>query len=530
MILKRFVYNEKFECIRGNRFFVDGEIRFPHANEYHREHRHYRTRFGPCFNHSGTIYAHNNENVRLALRRMTAKRFPGQPGLDEKYECAQEDFITKHKALLMRLKQEHFSEHFTGWKGWREECIEHVDDPHPKRELRIHALEELVDDGKFTERLWLRTVLYKMKKDEIAKVGKRPRMIGDLGVAASLQGFVYSKKMKLGMSERVIDFLGGTIEFCPKPSPDKLVSVFAKLKDPPGKFYFVYFSDDSCYAVRTPTGVRRFNVDISGCDASHTTALFEALRTVTPDCARECIDILIEQLQLPMRIVDINDKLNVLMLLPKGPKLYSGSTLTTLINNLANILIAISLFERNATTPEQVSLAASLVGYKVTVIDASENFHTTQFLKHSPVYDTNGNLRALLNLGVLMRMSGTCRGDLPGKGPIQTRGTEFQSALLRGAYPRVDFTLIRIMKTKSNTETRRKIMRMVNNLFTYKTSETEETFTIPDEEVYKRYDLSELEIASLHTAVDEMSFGYHYASNAVEKILKTDYELGCRYF
>lgn len=289
--LEPFIYNGKFvelhfhDAEKGSgSFFIDGEVRFPPTLKPKKLHKFFRTEYGYNFPHNGQIFEHSNHNVRLASRRLFAKRFtaPGEENKDREYEEKQADFISEHMSILDKLRCL-YAPTFADWSGWRQECIDHVDDPHDKRQLRQNALQDLIDNNDFSKRMWMKTALYKMKRDEIGKPGKKPRMIVDLGVAASLQGFRYAKLMKNAMADEILEYKGGTIEFCPKPNPDKLAKIFAKLRDPPGKFYFVYFSDDSCYAVNTPNGVQRFNVDIKSCDASHTASLFEALWAITPD-------------------------------------------------------------------------------------------------------------------------------------------------------------------------------------------------------------------------------------------------------
>jgi hypothetical protein len=351
-------------------------------------------------------------------------------------------------------------------------------------------------------------------------------MIGDLGVHASLQGFRITKYLKYAMANNILEYKGGQIEFCPTPTPRALERVFNNLIDPPGAFYFVYFSDDSCVSIRTSSGVKRFNVDISSCDASHTTALFNAMLLLVPDVAIGDMKALINQCRTPITIRNLEGPGKV-TLKPTGPRLYSGSTLTTAINNLANILIGISIAESDCQCAADITRAASKAGYIVTCDDCSD-FHKLQFLKHSPVIDTMGNLRALLNIGVLLRLTGTCKGDLPGSKntPLRTRALAFQSALLQGAYPRTSFTLIDRMKKSAGT-TNAKCVRMVNTMLEHKiaTTDEDESFSVSSEEVYSRYDLTALEICELDDEFGQCTYTHHYTSTGTAKILSMDYGL-----
>jgi hypothetical protein len=373
-----------------------------------------------------------------------------------------------------------------------------------------------------------------MKIFEIAKPGKAPRMIGDLGVHASLQGFRITKFIKEVMAQRPIEINGGMIEFCPKPDPASLSRVFENLINPPGRFYFVYFSDDSCLALRTKSGkVLRFNVDISSCDASHTQALFDALIAITPDEHKGDIRRLVDQCKTPITIRDCVNRRRFVRMTPKTARLYSGSTLTTIINNLANILIALSISFSDIQNAADVVASAARAGYIVTCEDCS-NWHQLQFLKHSPVLDTEDNIRPLLNIGVLLRLIGTCKGDLPGssKVPLRTRAQVFQAALLNGAYPRAHFRLIDNLKKNSPLPSAHKTLyeksnAVVSKELEYKVvdSELDPVFTVSSSEVFARYGLSDLEICEVETEMGSCGIGDHYYSSGTDKILQADYGL-----
>jgi len=410
---------------------------------------------------------------------------------------------------------------------------EHYDDEHPKKRLRIDAYWDLMESTRatLTDRLWLRNVLYKAKKNEILPADKVMRMIGDLGVAASLQGFVITKFIKNAMAGEPLEYLGGVIEFCPSPSPDSLERIFRNLRDPPGRFYFIYFSDDASYSVRKPDGsVAMFNVDISKCDASHTKHVWRALRSTLPSWMHDDYDRLVEQLKLPIKIYDVSDSSRRCYLKPRVPKLYSGSTLTTVTNNMANILVAMSIFESNATTDIEIIAAAEQAGY-IYKVQTCVDIYDIQFLKHSPVYDTTGRMRAVLNIGVLLRMIGTCKGDLPGCGDLEARGREFQYALLRGAYPRVHSILLDNMKSSCRVSGVRDTIqvRVTKEIGDYRTAATKEHFTVDTHELLARYRLNGTQEKNFVDTVGTMEFGEHFSDEATATILLKDYDITTSY-
>jgi len=476
------------------------------------------------------VYGKSDANISLATTRITKTRLPTLPEVEDLLQLWQNDFIDRHSDLLSSIAST-YSHHFNTYTDSIIECMEHYDDVHPKRALRIAAWKDILDFAIFDDDLWYlpeKGTLYKMKIFEIAKPGKVPRMIGDLGVHASLQGFRVTKFLKHAMAAEPLDYLGGEIEFCPTPDPFSLTKVFEKLIDPPGDYYFVYFSDDSCLAIRTKDGIKRYNIDISSCDASHTEKLFTTLQDLTPPSVRGDMKSLTNQCKTPITIHSVDTfKSRKVRLKPPSPRLYSGSTLTTAINNLANILIAISIAEEGCSTPDDIMRAAAQAGYIVTCEDCTD-WHKLQFLKHSPVLDTKGVIRPLLNIGVLLRLSGCCKGDLPGskKTPLRERAEAFQASLLRGAYPKANFTLLDNMR-RSVGCANSKTDAMVKKELEFKVIDNDDypSFRVDSHEVFSRYDLNEVEIAEVEDVFGKCGYSEHYVADGPSKVLEADYGL-----
>lgn len=535
-LVKTFVYNGEFTCTRGTEFFVNGEINFGHEaflRDLHGQLRAdgtYRTRFGYCIEHSGKIYENSNHNVSIAMRRLTRAR-EADLGYHKKLKCNQLLFMAQHSHIIDELRGL-YAGIMTGFSGAVSEAEEHHDDPHAKKALRLQAWEDLITTGELSGDTWLRYVTYKMKKDEWAKPGKEPRMIGDLKVPASLMGFRVSHFLKKAMNARPFDYLGGTIYFCAKPSHAELKYIFECLLNPPGRFFFVYFSDDSCISIRTKNGILRGDVDISSCDGSHGPAVFDALTELVEGPAHTVLRGLVKQCEAPLRVYDLADRANYVELRPHGPRLYSGSTLTTIINNLANVMIAVSIAEQSITCKADIQAASELAGYIVTV-DVAEEFEDLTFLKHSPCLDIHGEWQPVLNVGVLLRMSGVSKGSLPGRGELAPRAVAFQRALLQGAYPRTSFPLIDKMKDSVAGEDSRLdsvMKKAIAPQFEYKVvGETLERHSFTSQDIFRRYRLDATEIEELTVLVGSMTVGQYYAGPAAEKILFRDYGLKCAY-
>lgn len=495
----------------------------------------YRTRWnGVC--HNGLIHSNSNFTLNNAFnQRMLIERTnENGESIHQSYLDCQTSFLNSDQELFTILTTR-FAVFFESWEGREAATEEHYDDPHAKRALRISGYNDRLEN--WGERLWLRNqrLRYKLKKDEIAKPGKAGRTIGDLGVEASLQGAWATKLDKHAVMDDILLTEGGRttrVHFCSSPTSAELKEVFDALQFPPEDAYFVYFSDDSCYATHTPNGVWRANIDISSCDASHSDRLFTKFADMHPSgSARDDMNVLVDQcraaivIEAPSR--HEGKKMKV-ALQSKSARLFSGSTLTTVINGFANACIAQAIHSSNAVTSAGIMAAARATGYVVTV-DVCQEFEDIQFLKSSPVRSTNGDYLPLLNFGVLLRAFGTCKGDLPGKGSLKARGNSFQKGLLQGLYPRVHFPLLdKIKEQYSNAVACDKAYTEGE----FKCTDTIGNFT--DAAVFRRYfrngidgaRLSGPDLGGLYDLTN-LQFGFEHASTGADSVLRRDYGLRC---
>jgi hypothetical protein len=498
----------------------------------------YRVRWN-AVSHNGVIHANSNYSYNHAFnqRMLIDRTDPAGVSIHAAYIERQMRFLDS-KQQLFDVLEERFARYFSDWLG-REKMAElHHADTHPKKRVRIAGYGDRLNSN-LGERVWLRLgiLIYKLKKDEIGKPGKAGRMIGDLGVEASLQGAWSTQVDKKAVKEDILLTNGNwttRVHFCSAPTENELTLVFANLIHPPENAYFVYFSDDSCYAVHTPNGVERFNVDISSCDASHSDRLFTKFRDLHPNGpARDDTAVLVEQCRAPIRINapdKVAGKKLKVILRCKVARLFSGSTLTTVINGFSNACIAQSLHNTRAATEDAIINAATEVGYVVTV-DHCRQIEDLQFLKSSPVLDVTGAYRPLLNIGVLLRAFGTCKGELPGKGPPnQEKCDAFQKGLLQGLYPHASFPFLDKLKAHyaHAGDTQASFQE-----FAHKCTDTHAVFT--DEAVFKRYavtragveyPLGDDSLAGLEELC-HIPFGCEHASDGADAVLLKDYGLRC---
>jgi hypothetical protein len=474
--------------------------------------------------HSGEICGAEDKNQNLGMRRLTGKRAPDRVGFHEELLDNQSRWFVRNKPFFKQVG-ELYAPHMESYTNSELECEEHYADMHKKQRLRIEAYKELVESGELSKRKakWVKKILWKMKVNEIKKNGKKTRMIGDLGVGASLRGFRLTNALKLAQATERIYYKGGEIMFCKSPDPFALEEAFEQLIKPKGRFFFLYFSDDSCLSIRNGDKIDRYNLDISSCDASHGPEIFKTLVDILPERMQDDMQLLVDQCKLPVFVQSFQDKRLKARLIPKMPKLFSGSTITTAINNIANLAIAKSIADSIYTGFESISLAAQDVGYIVTGCKPLEFIEDIQFLKNSPVLDQSGKWRPMLNLGVLLRASGTCDGDLPGRGDLRERARAFQRGLIHGAYPYTNFELLDLMKGSMGEG---KLSPEAMDQFEYKvkTNEKYQPYRCDETSLYRRYRLTDLEISELREFGRADVFT-EFSSTGASKILKTDYSL-----
>lgn len=511
---------------------------------YERRDGSFRTQFWRVFDHHGLIYADCDSNMRYAMRRQTALKQPQKWFLMLVGESVHDHHVryndwlatnqvndyksaTAFRNYLRALYAPYFAEYTTS----EIEALDHAGDPHKKRLPRLQAIDDLAAGSRvdYAERTWVFQAELKVKKDETAKWSKYPRTIVDLGCPASLRGSRLAGFMKDAQAYEEIHWRGCIAVFIKTPNHALLQEAFEKLLDPPGRGYFIFFSDDSCFSVRVHGVVHIYNVDISSCDASHGPRIFSGLADLIPERIKDDFSILVEQCMVPLNIISRHNRKNKVRIKPSRPVLYSGSTITTIINNFANTCIFRRLAETDFlpdTVEEQLIQGAAAAGYAIT-LDYCHDYPDIQFLKHSPVYDTSGVLHPLLNFGVLLRASGNCRGDLPGRGPTMERARMFQSALLQGIYPNVSAPIIDQMKAEcAGTAATSAVLRHVETQFLHKVNAIAPTMVrLTDNELLRRYRVTAFEHAAFQQDLD-LAPGHLHVSNAVSnKVLQLDYGL-----
>jgi len=462
-------------------------------------------------------------NISMALHRVFCAREPALPGY-----CAQLYWNQGITAVLYHpmFKQyaARIAAHFPLNNSFVEEVL-HYADPHPKRRLRIRGHLEALRQALHTPgpRVVRGRVVAQLKVEQ-AKGGKKPRLTVDIGVMGSLVGAWLAKRMKSRMAEEPFRYGKTTMYFIPDASYQSLKRGFEILYNPHTDYALLLFSDDAALAIRSPDGVVWYDIDISSCDKSHTVQIFRILSIITPPSHRHELAWLIAQLTTKLQIRHPNrNRRERLYATPREATLYSGSVLTTLVNNVAVMLIGLAIEAHGAHDVQGIVRAAESVGYIVTVKE-HHRFEQVQFLKHSPARDTRGEWQPLLNLGVFARACGRVNGELPmwPGATLRERAEAQQGALLKCMWPNTHFPALTRARAKWNTSRAQNEERVRAEHYRVYDGWPELHFT--DASVLRRYGLDPSQASDYFQLLSLPPF-YQITGPAINLVLQADYEL-----
>jgi hypothetical protein len=391
---------------------------------------------GPCFMFKTYMYAVDRNGIRGALRRLTCVREPQDPLVHWQLMANQfanirpAGFI-KHWLIAMRARlTEKLSSVPFDADSWRDVW---VDASHTKKPLRQRTRVERHQLG--IHRPLLRKVPYKCKPGELLAYAKYLRAVGDLTPPGAERLGYFMDTVKSVFADDYV-YQNVRAVFVKEPYREDLAEIFSRLLNPKHKIEFVYFSDDSCIAIQCVDGLFYCNLDIKACDGSNFDPIFWILWLLMSVDSRfkDDIDAAFAQLRTDCEVRSPENWKHFVIMFLRYYSLYSGSVLTTTVNNVANSMIVLFFnyfFTLNpnmtkAECPAALRLAASMAGFliKVQMCSYPEDL---QFLKHSPSV-INGVVTPWLNIGVLLRGRGHRRGDYIG---VTLPGESFVDSLLR---------------------------------------------------------------------------------------------------
>lgn len=381
----------------------------------------YKTYGEVAFYHTSKEYDAGGHSLAAAFTRLSNKRFQDVPGLHE--ELIENQARSVHNPIFGRILQfysESINFAFSDLGVDTEEALQtYAYTAHTKQKFRIFNHMKMYSEGLVHTLTWLLSAIGNVKPFEWAKMGKLPRLVVDLTCMGSLYAGWLVQTMKAVMHENTFDYESSRAQFVPKANLAPLREVFRTALSSHYLLEFFYHSDDAFLRVQMENGDVYFvETDISSCDTSHTICLLRAFEQLRPSGAvGEYFDKAIEQLFLPIILKNKEVRREkVTFDLQEGQfSLYSGSVFTTILNNLANLLIfseiAMSDLRQCKNENEIVNSvrnSGARAGYKITIKCSKDIRHIT-FLKHSSTLEGE----PWLNLGVMLRVLGCCRGDYP---------------------------------------------------------------------------------------------------------------------
>jgi hypothetical protein len=302
----------------------------------------------------------------------------------------------------------------------------YVEQPHPKRDERLHAFTEMESDpNQFFELSARFAVEGKHKNFEVAKPGKSSRMYGSLGAIRLLHHPLVAERTKHALTHVFETEDHSTFQCFLSPRPPDLTVLFNDCENKVGplmgfSYDFVCFSDDSFFYLHFHDRKIRVNLDISSNDVSNTSSAWLMLlslqrRLGIPD------EHLRYSLELACAPIEVRDRLTNLYMcfVPTVPAEWSGQDTTTVINCVASLLLGHAVHQAllefvGVITDDNVEtivrLGCASIGYTVTM-EVCEFMEDLQFLKHSPL-ETDIGVVAVMNTGVILKKFGTCQGIL----------------------------------------------------------------------------------------------------------------------
>lgn len=561
---KLFVSSERFECVRGKEYWRNGELWFPECEDVRsvKNWGLYNSEFGWLFAHTGVVYAHTDENCRLAQRRQTACREPykrdeftptelhyvmlhgysrilfGAESGDVVTDTFNWDWeMRQNQRVFITISQEEIIRAAHSQLGFPtfdtnkvDSAYETAEITHPKQQLRRDCLEELERNATIGNKFWITSVALKMKLNELAKNGKYPRTIVDLGVAASLEGAKWTGEFKHWLADRAIVIRNHAYIFCAAPNPLMVGQYFADMYNHPYKVLLVVFSDDSIISVQeSPGHYVCYNMDIASCDTSHTELAFDFYCKLGC-CPSEIRQALVNQILAPIIVRNVT-KQYLAILKPLGKYMQSGITATTGWNSSVALLMLLAIAKLGMYSKIDIMVAIASVGYKVT-LDLCEIPDDLQFLKMSYVLGVDGNRHATINLGAILRASGRCRkGDLPRsskKSNVIDDAMKFQNSVMSGLLSKINHPMLNklaplgIVRNRENYDLAAQNVDMLQFYDHFSGSCVDY-----DDHLFDRYRLTSAEIEQFKFDILSSRFGTIAYGSYLEKIYSKDYALGC---
>jgi hypothetical protein len=289
----------------------------------------------------------------------------------------------------------------------------------------------------------------------------------------------------------------------------------------------------------------RIDIDISGCDAGNTSAMFYIMGFLMVR-ANAVLDPLTQsyaRLTGPLRCVNPSNPKEVLNVRPKTIYQGSGCPETTFVNNVASSSILLAVYDLisrdvdgwNHSTEEDrtrlINKAAGLVGHQVSV-DHRHNMEETQFLKYSPMQSVKSEWIYARNIGAIFRSLGSCDGDITavhlGVTPAvfrnlshAERGERFAQNVVLGLQNEPNHCVMKALRDRFPGGTK----PVTDNIYTAMAHDRRR-HNIPTESLITRYGSTHDEWDLFCASIRTLRHGQTVSSPIMTRVMAIDYSLG----
>jgi hypothetical protein len=547
-------FNKRYKCIKGKQFFDNetGEVKFTDYRE-DKMPRKRKTMFGPFVGMNAVIH----DNTAYGVGRMLSRHFKVKIPESK----ADQDEIGNLAFYGIRVDDKNFDQYLRdNQKDLYLSCSQKVTDavvgqigdhnymydlidasillslePHIKMMLRQGAVKLMKMNGKWVCKLWTETVEWKMKYIEIAKANKDPRVIVDCGVENSLPRVHFANSFKEHTKFKTMIFGRVLVKYAPASSLIDLNEVFELVcnDDNVQDITIINSSDDAIICFRHNGVWKRFNVDISSNDSSHswfTFYFYSLVSGMNEDQYQNLLAVMGSDFVVKNPSKGPDGKTETMVFKTLEGLLPSGIGDTTVSNNCVYLFLAYILNEYLILGFEPRIELLTLAGFKMGFRFSYQFIETLgdmQYLKYSPIM-LKGKIMAMPNLGTLLRYSGGCEGDIQTGGfPTWTKGdyrvkcAYAQSLLTYGFFKK--FLYLPLVYTLCPYYDY--LSRNQHKLSRYEevSSDIQPQLIVGREQFYSRYDVSDTDIDEFEGLFRNAGAGDCIFCHLIDVVLEKDY-------
>jgi hypothetical protein len=309
--------------------------------------------------------------------------------------------------------------------------------------------------------------------------------------------------------------------------------VYTRLNSSERVVIFVYFSDDSFLVHNLWDVPVVWNIDISSCDTSNGFGVFYLVGCFMRSCGvpDEKMLGLLEQCTKPFRATNPDDKGE--WFLGEFLTFYqiSGTVLTTLINNWANLLVISAICAALLSGTAKRSVVEEYVaaaGYVVTIEECAQ-FEELTFLKRHPCLTTDGDWAAPICLGTMIRSFGVIQPALdektiPGSRgwPLEKRAKAFLGAVAACWVNEPDQPFLDALTTSFPSTS---CVVLPSDVRKHDTRKFKDASTLDIDSLCRRYHISSPDYHALCASLSGAQLGDMVKLPVVDTILSHDYGL-----